>query len=1057
MVRVEILGSLRVVTADGTDVTPRGSQQRRALTALAVAAPSPVTVDALEELLWPDGPPSANALQATVSKLRRVVAPATIDGDGRSYRLVGIETDLAELEQAKTAGDWSRVESLVVGEPLTDLNGAPVAAPVVARVGAAVREARRRRLTATVAGPDPDSAVAELEALVLTEPLDEEWWALLVGAHTRRGRQADALDTYQRARRVLAEELGLEPGPALRRAESEVWSLAALDTGFSAPSAPSAPTHPLDPRPRVPVLVQTFVGRGRELAELAAAVERHRLITLVGPGGAGKTTTSLELARRIGVDVAFAQLAPVVDRDGVIRVIARAIGLPEHEQGSLTGSSTPLDQLQRVCEAMRARSLVLVLDNCEHLVGDVAAVVYEILTTCADVRVLATSRASLGVPGEHIYELPPLPAADAARLFVERAGDHGVAVAPDDPDLASVCARLDGLPLAIELAAARLRTMTIPELHAALDDRFAVLAGGSRVVDHRQQTLRSLVDWSHDLLEPVERVVFRRLAAFVGGASTEAARTVCSGSAADLDRTIEPAEVPAVLERLVDQSLVRVERLDGGVRFRMLQTLADYADERLAAAGERERVLVRHAQFVADDLAPARRGLIGHEQPRWFTRIGAERGNLEVAIETALAIGDAQLALDIVVPVGWYFFMAGDLESGADALASALACDGPTDPVDRAQALALYGWLLANGPHLEQAMAATSEAMAMLDRVDDPFARGLIANTYVMTRFFSGHPDAVEAFLPELERIGGASDDRWVRAITGVVKGEIAQFRGRSDEAESFFAAASADFEAEGDRFAYALTITEASELAEMTGDYDRAAALLRRGIAIAAEVGFSGHPLAMKARLGNVEVLRGDLDAAQRLHEELVDDGATGAVPWLQAMARLGLAAIARRRRQYDVAHANLDAAWALPRSRSVPYMRTIVQVARGYLADQQGDHRTAVELQSDGLATALRLRTPRGLAYSLEGVAGALALATDRDHLRLGAELLGAADALRRANGGPMPSAERYDVDRAEHRLRAAIGDHEFGAAFSLGAAADVDALATRVTAVRALVLGD
>src|SRR5690606_700938 len=169
----------------------------------------------------------------------------------------------------------------------------------------------------------PASAVAELESLVVPEPLAEEWWALLVGAHTRRGRQADALDTYQRARRVLAEELGLEPGPALRRAESEIWSLAALDTvgdGATDERPPSVPTHPLDPRPRVPVLVQTFVGRERELAELVAAVERHRLITLVGPGGAGKTTTSLELARRIGVDVAFAQLAPVVDRDGVIRV-----------------------------------------------------------------------------------------------------------------------------------------------------------------------------------------------------------------------------------------------------------------------------------------------------------------------------------------------------------------------------------------------------------------------------------------------------------------------------------------------------------------------------------------------------------------------------------------------------------------------------------------------------------------------------------------------------------------------------------------------------------------
>jgi predicted ATPase/DNA-binding SARP family transcriptional activator len=1052
-VRIEILGALRVVTAEGTEVTPRGAQQRRALTALAAAAPGPVSVDALEELLWPTGPPSSNAVQAIVSKLRRVVAPATIAGDGRSYRLQGVETDLADLDRARTSGEWERVEPLVDGTPLADLDGAPFAAPIVAGVVAAVREARRRRVATLVDGPEPGAAIAELESFVTTEPLDEQWWAMLVRAHARCGRQAEALDTYQRARRILAEELGLEPGPALRRAEAEVLSgVVDLAAERASRDERSRPTH----RPSVPVLVQTFVGRDREISELSAAIGRHRLITLVGPGGAGKTTTTLELARRAGDETAFAQLATVTDRDGVVRVIARAIGLPESEQSSLTGSAAPLDPLQRVCEALRARSLVIILDNCEHLVDVIASVAHEILTTCAGVRVVATSRASLGVPGEHIYPLPPLPAADAVALLVERAGDHGVRLATDDAEVAAVCERLDGLPLAIELAAARLRTMTTLELHAALDDRFTVLSGGPRLADHRQQTLRSLVDWSHDLLDPVERVVFRRLAVFVGGASAAAARIVCSGPAADLDVTIEPARVLDVLDRLVDQSLVRFERHDGGLRFRMLQTLSAYADERLAASGEREAVMVRHAQFVADDLAPARRGLIGPDQPGWFARVAAERGNLDAAIETALAIGDAQLALEIVVPVGWYFFMAGDIESGADALAGALGCDGPTDPLHRAQALALYGWLLANGPHLEQAVAATSEALSMIDRVEEPFARGLVANTYVMARFFSGHLDAVEAFLPELDEIAAESDDRWVRAITGVVKGEVAQFRGRVQEAATLFAASAADFEAEGDRFAYALTITEASELAEMTGDYDGAAEQLGRGIALAAEVGFSGHPLAMKARLGNIEVLRGDLAAAQRHHEELIEDAAIGGVPWLQAMARLGLAAVARRRGAFQEAGEHLDAAWALPRSRSVPFMRTIVQVARGYLADQQGDHAAALEHQSDGLVTALELRTPRGVAYSFEGVAGALALSTDRSQLRLGAQLLGAADALRRASGGAMPGPERYDVDRAEQRLRSALGDVAFDEASSTGEHAALDELGEMVAAVRAHVLG-
>lgn len=1053
MVRIEILGALRVVTDDGADVTPRGSQQRRALTALAATAPAPVTVDTLEELLWPAGPPSSNALQAIVSKLRRVVAPATIDGDGRSYRLAGVDTDLAALEHARSRGDWSEIETLVAGVPLADLDAAAFAEPIVAGVIATVREARRRRLDAVVAGTQPGGAIPELEALVAAEPLDELWWAMLVRAHARCGRPAEALDAYQRARRVLAEELGLEPGPALRRAEAEALSVGEAAADGTARVAPSSP----DPRLRSPILVQSFIGRERELTELRSAVARHRLITLVGPGGAGKTTTTLELARRLDTDFAFAQLAPATDRDAAVRTIARAIGLPESEQGALTVSTSPCDPLQRVCEALRARSLVLLLDNCEHITGEIAPVAHQILTTCADVRVLATSRASLGVPGEHIYELPPLPAAEAAALFVERAGDHGVMVPRQDPDVAAVCDRLDGLPLAIELAAARLRTMTIPELHTALDDRFAVLSGGPRLAEARQQTLRSLVDWSHDLLGPVERVVFRRLAAFVGGARPDAASVICSGPVPDFEDAIQPDQVADVIERLVDQSLVRVERHDTGVRFRMLQTLADYAEERLAAAGERESVLIRHAQFVADDLGPARRGLIGPDQRTWFARIAAERENVDAAIETALAVGDAQLALEIVVPVGWYFFMAGEFESGANALAAALGCQGPTDPFHRAQALALYGWLLANGPNVEMALAVASEALAMIDRIDDPFARAFVANTYVMARFFSGHLDAVDAYLPELERVASQSDDRWMRAVTGVVMGEIAQFRGRVQEAAALFAASATDFEAEGDRFAYALAITEASELAEMTGDYDRAAELLQRGMALAAEVGFSGHPLAMKARLGNVEVLRGDLAAAQQHHEELIVDAAARGVPWLQAMARLGLAAVARRRGEFAAANQHLDAAWALPRSRSVPFMRSIIRVARGYLADQQGDAVTALAHQVDGLWTARALGSPRGLAYSLEGVAGALALSADAAELGLAAELLGAADALRRASGGPMPALERYDVDRADGRLRSALGDAAFEASFAAGASADIDALFDRVGQLRPDVGGD
>ena len=1038
--RIEVLGQLRVVDHDGNDVTPRGTQQRRAMVALAAASPGAITIDTLEDLLWPDGSPSTNALQALVSKLRKVVAPATIESDGRSYRIGGVHTDLADLDDAIRSGRWVTAESLVNGAPLADLDGHPFAAPIVARVSAMVRSARVSRLTAVVDGPDPSPAIAELEALVVTEPFDEQWWASLMLAHARMGRHAEALDIYQRARRSLVDRLGLEPGPLLRDVEAQVLA------GSVSP-AQAAPDTSVGGG--LPVSVGSFVGRVRELGDLATAIAEHRLVTLVGPGGAGKTTTALEVARRSEsvADAALVRLAPVTDRDSAVRAVARAIGLRENEGAATVVSSS--DPLDRVCEALRTRDILLVLDNCEHLIAESATIAHSVLTNCPGVRVMATSRESLGVPGEHVYPLLPLLTEEATALFVERADDHGVIVDGRDPEVASLCERLDGLPLAIELAAARLRTMTLPELSQGLDDRFTLLSIGPRLAERRQQTLRAVVDWSHDLLDPSERVVFRRLAAFTGGATASGIRAVCSDRSAATSG-ISPDAALATVERLVDKSLVRVDRTPFGVRFNLLQTLGDYAREHLIASGEHEQVLIRHAQFVADEVVAARKGLVGTDQPAWFARVGADRANFDAALGTAVTTGDAQLALELVVPIGWYFFMAGELDAGMDALESALACEGPTDPFHRAQALAMFGWLQANGPHVEPALATTSEALSLLDQVDEPFARGLIVNTHAMALFFAGRLDAVQAFVPVLDEYATRSPDRWVRGITGVVLGEFAQFQGRIADAEQLFEASAADFEAEGDRFAYALTITEASEITEMVGDYDRSAELLKRGIELAAEVGFSGHPLAMKARLGNVEVLRGNLDEAKAQFDELIRDAVALGVPWLHSMAQVGLASVHRRRGAFAEAEAYLDAAWEIPRSRSVPYMRSIIQVAKGYLADQRGDRDTALRHQLDGLRTALQLRTPRGTAYSLEGVAGALALSSDDGERRLGAELLGAANTLRRANGGAMPEPERFDVDRCEHRLRSQLGEQAFAASFDEGANADVDALAARALAL-------
>jgi DNA-binding SARP family transcriptional activator len=352
-----VLGPLRVVDLNGVDVTPRSEQQRRVLAMLVAAWPSPVAVDVLEELLWGGPAPSANALQALVSKLRKVVEPASIERDSRGYTLTGdFTTDLSEFQQLVAAGDVVAAERLVRGEPLAELADVDAVAPERARLGELIRAARRRRIEALVDSPHATDAAAELEALVAAEPLDEGWWALLMRVHHRRGQQAEALRTYQRARRILAEELGLTPGPELQGLERLVLE------GADQPVA-----EPVTIRlSRLPARLSSFVGRESDLAALADAIKAHRLVTLVGPGGTGKTTTALELVRRAAPSggAIFIALAPLDDRDSIARALVRAIGIPESEQTGFANESPGPDRLDRVVGALTSSSATLVIDNC---------------------------------------------------------------------------------------------------------------------------------------------------------------------------------------------------------------------------------------------------------------------------------------------------------------------------------------------------------------------------------------------------------------------------------------------------------------------------------------------------------------------------------------------------------------------------------------------------------------------------------------------------------------------------------------------------------------------
>ena len=825
--------------------------------------------------------------------------------------------------------------------------------------------------------------VAELASLVSEFPTRERLHGQLMLALYRSGRQVEALAAYQKARVRLSDELGLDPSTELRQLEQAILR---HDPLLSVPGTAST-----GPAVHLPARVASIVGQAETLDRARELLGEHRLLTLSGPGGVGKTTVAIEVATVTAADhpdgVFLVRLAGITEPARVSPAVADALGL-----GAASSSG---DALVRF---LRDRAALVVLDNCEHLADACAALAQRLLSGCPRLRLLATSREPMGVPGEVQLLIPPLKVPptdgppvdvmryDAARLFVERAR----AINPElsvDPDalaaVARICRALDGIPLALELAAALVRSLGVGDIAAHLDDRFRLLVGGPRTADARQQTLRATVDWSHRLLTEPERVLWRRLAVFRGGWSLAAAQRVCAGHGLD------PADILGLLVRLVDRSLVVADPARGG-RFRLLETMRHFAQEQLEAAGEAARLAAAHAADLLAVAEAAEADLRGPGQRRWLHWMRTEQDNLNAALRwcRAHATSDPDVGLRLAAALGWFSYFASR-PAGAQDIAGMLAA-APGGSAE-AHALALQAQALVARPsacvvHPSSACAAAARASLSLFVDLGQSHRAAYSRTFLAVEGV-GATDGAEArallveAAAEFERV----EDRWGQALVEFVRMDLRYAGGEFTAATGHAEKALSLFEDVGDHWGKSAIRFHAGRALHRVGRLDEAARLYGEALAEGRQVGLANTVQYALAHLGHVMILLGDDARAAghfaQAHAVARDLGAAG-----NPLASLGEAVLARGRGDLGSAREHYLITLAFHDGQPSPGLSAAAHTGLGFVAELSGDLGEAEHQHHAGWALASEDTTPDAVhsgaaATALEGLACVAASRGDGD----------------------------------------------------------------------------
>jgi predicted ATPase/DNA-binding SARP family transcriptional activator len=1099
-IRIGILGPLEVRDAGGRPLPLGGTRLRSLLIRLAISDGQPVTVDRLAADLWPDEGPAdaANAVQALVSRLRGAAGKDIVEHGPTGYRLTvpSGEIDAWAFERlvatararlagaagvsaagAGAAGDVAAAAGLLRealrlwrGPALADVADAAFAAPAIARLSELRLAATEDRIDADLALGRGAELVPEVEELATEHPLRERLRGQLMRALYAAGRQADALAVFEDTREALATALGVDPSPALSAVHLAILRAELPAPRPSAPAPrppapePPPPAHRERRRPgNLPAQLTTFVGRDEELDRVGRLLTKSRLITLTGPGGAGKTRLSVEVGARV-IDQApdgvwFVPLAPVRDGADVPEAVLTAIGAHEvmwPADAVEAARLAAMEPLNRLSEALAARDLVLILDNCEHVVDAVAWLAGRVLADVPGVRILATSREPLGLTGETLCPVPslPLPPPDAdagqaagspaVRLFADRAAAvrPGFAIDADSAEpVVRICRALDGIPLAIELAAARVRALTPAQVADRLYDRFALLSTGTRGALPRHQTLRAIVDWSWELLDDTERMVLRRLSVFSGGATPEAAERVCS-----LDGKPDPAAVVDVIASLVDKSLVTATG-EREVRYGLLETVRAYAAGRLGESGEAAQAGAAHAEYFLELAEQAEPLLRTRDQVTWLDRLAADHDNLSAALRHVIGAGDPAAGLRFVRSLAWFWIVRNFDAEASESAAEVLRLVGDTPPEGLAEAHAVVAIMAT----LSKAVAdSAGDAQASLDAlrrlsVPQDADHPLLAVAAPMLTVFGGDIEGARKQL----LAGTSHRDPWVGATQRSLAGQLALNEGDIDAAARDLADAYAAFQELGDRFGLIGCLTGLAQVAAARGRPDEAVRALEQARDHASGLGGNiagvmGIALGeARARAGDLERARADVEDGVRNAERTaeLDDAANGYVQ---------LAEIARRAGDLAAARDLLQRALAIvePRIRRPDmFAAAAASFSRlGCIAEQEGDleaaagwHRRAISVLADGPAALLP--SNRALAAVVDAIA---ALTAARGEPARAAELLGLAHTLQ-----GFSDAGSLEVTRARAAITSRLSEADFRAAYARGRRQGrADALALSVT---------